>query len=297
MMRMIPIQKPKTVGTSGQNHNEDKAVISPARPAPATATTAANLLNLDQLPSSTPQRRYKPLPALTAYYGGKSLRLGHYIAQMCEATPHTFYVEPFGGMFGVGMAKVPSPVEIYNDFSNGLVTLFEVVRDPVRAKELERRLRLTPYSRVEWKRCVVSYNSGAWRSITDPIEQARQVYTMLDQSFNGTLKNGGWSFGGYTHDGNVALQFRNGLDNIEAISHRLRNVIIECGDAFTLITRWGKGENVLLYCDPPYVLESRGKGNKGKHYYEKELTNPEHRTHGPDRASFRSEGQSYFERL
>lgn len=213
---------------------------------------------------------------LTTYYGGKSLSYGRKIAARIEHIPHTYYVEAFGGMAGVLMAKRPSKVEVYNDLSHGLVKLFEVVRDPQMVQQLEQALSFTPYARAEWQACSESYRSGRWKEIANPVEQARQIYTLLDMSFNGTIRNGGWSFGGAKHDTCVADTFFAGLKNLAAVSQRLRHVMIECQPATTLIKRWD-GPNTLFYLDPPYVLETRSQKTKGKYYYEHEMQDQAHR--------------------
>ena len=74
------------------------------------------------------------LKTLTPYYGGKFNKVGKFISQILPV--HRHYIEPCGGMAGVLMLKEPSFCEVYNDIDNNIVTLFEVVRDPVLVKQL-----------------------------------------------------------------------------------------------------------------------------------------------------------------
>lgn len=52
-------------------------------------------------------------------------------------------------------------------------------------------------------------------------------------------------------------------DAVMQAAERLRGVQIECMDAVTLIEQYNHA-NVLIYCDPPYVLSSR-TGKQYKH--------------------------------
>ena len=208
---------------------------------------------------------------LVPYFGGKSARGAANIIPLFP--DHRVYVEPFGGAAGVLLNKAPSPVEVYNDKSGGIVRLMQVVRD--NADELVRRLELTPYARQEWKNCQDCYRSEEWAKITDPIEQARIFYVVLSQSFTGTATNGGWSFGGIKHRANVAGGFYNLLENIQIISRRLRSVQIENSEALGLMERWDNTET-LFYLDPPYLPETRGQRTKGRKQYEHEMTFEQH---------------------
>ena len=60
------------------------------------------------------------------------------------------YVEPFGGSFAVGLARVPSTVEVYNDRYGGICDFYRVLRDPTLLPLLCNRLDLTVYSREEF---------------------------------------------------------------------------------------------------------------------------------------------------
>jgi DNA adenine methylase len=79
------------------------------------------------------------------YYGGK-WKLADWV--ISHFPKHRCYVEAFGGAASVLMKKKPSRVEVYNDLSDEVVNLFQVLRDPGTAKELRRRLSLTPFSRT-----------------------------------------------------------------------------------------------------------------------------------------------------
>jgi DNA adenine methylase len=84
---------------------------------------------------------------------------------------HDFYVEPYGGAGSVLMRKQKVMGEIYNDLDGGVVNVFRVLRDPEKAKELERLIRLTPFAYEEYK-C-------AYDPWDNDIEYARRVIFRL----------------------------------------------------------------------------------------------------------------------
>jgi DNA adenine methylase len=216
-----------------------------------------------------------PLGTFVSYFGGKSGTLAEKIAALLP--PHEVYGEFFGGAAGVLLNKAPSSIEIYNDVSDGIVTLFRVVRDPEKRARLENLLNLTPYARSEllWCREAYKNRTTAGRPALDEIELARTTYVQLCQGFTPILNNGGWSFGGVNHQTNVARTFYRGLDNIAPVGRRLQNVLIESQPALQLIRRWDAPE-VCLYLDPPYYPATRTAKAKNSAKYECEMTATEH---------------------
>lgn len=88
----------------------------------------------------------KPLSSPLTWYGGKAV-LAQRIVDLLP--PHHSYVEVFFGSGSVFFRKPPSPVELINDRNAEVVSFFQLLRDAAQAKELQRLLRLTPYSRDE----------------------------------------------------------------------------------------------------------------------------------------------------
>lgn len=188
------------------------------------------------------------------YYGGKSRNLASTFAALFP--PHKIYAELFGGGAGVLLNKKPAEIEIYNDLADGLVTLFRVARDPLKCQELAKQLDLTPYARSEYKACVNEYLTRENWHMLGEIEQARIVYTILQQSFGAQLgHDSGFGFGDATGR-NKAATWRNNIANLPRITRRLANVQVECSNAMTLLDRWAKPET-LFYLDPPYTHDSR----------------------------------------
>lgn len=189
------------------------------------------------------------LKTLTPYYGGKFNKVGKFITQILPR--HRHYIEPCGGMAGVLMLKEPSFCEVYNDIDNNLVNLFEVVRDPIRCKQLEELLHLTPYSREEWRRC-----QRTFRTETDPVEKARKVYVTLSMGFLGSMGNKSFSYGGTKYESSVARTFYNGLESLPAIHRRIKQIIIENQDCLEVAKKWDSKDS-LFYWDNPYLKDTR----------------------------------------
>lgn len=80
------------------------------------------------------------------YFGGK-WKLAPWITS--HFPPHRIYIEPFGGAASVLLQKQKAYAEVYNDRDGEVVNVFRCLRDPVRAAELERVIRLTPFARDE----------------------------------------------------------------------------------------------------------------------------------------------------
>lgn len=186
-------------------------------------------------------------PALI-YQGGK-FRLADWI--ISHFPPHVKYLEPFGGAASVLMQKGRAHTECYNDIDQRVVTVFRVMQDRKKAKELEYRLRYTPYSRDEWK---LAY---AEQTPEDDIETARRtiIRAFMSNGANGAVRKGASGFGIKFESSNRVASCDVWPDYPSWIEHfcaRLRGVIIENKDALTLM-KYFDGPDTLFYVDPPYM--------------------------------------------
>jgi DNA adenine methylase len=198
-----------------------------------------------------------PHPVLK-YYGSK-FRLAKWIIQYFPK--HRHYVEPFGGAANVLLVKEPSKLETYNDLSDDIVNFFQILRD--RPEELARLIKLTPWSRTEFMRCIATVENE------DPLESARRLYFRLWMSIQGGMVKG--NFRRHNKSGRSMLKDIH-PENIYTASRRFRNVLIEKRDAFTLIGEMDSPDT-LFYIDPPYV----GSTRTAKNIYAVELTDEQHR--------------------
>jgi len=185
------------------------------------------------------------------YVGGK-FYLVKYILPYVPL--HKIYVEVFGGGAQLLFAKPPSPVEVYNDVDERLVTFFRVLRDKEKFEELYRRLYLTPFSRQEFYYCRDNIDKEE-----DEIEKARMFFVITEQSFAGNLKTWGYSIESLV--GGMAQGLHAWLSKIESLPEvveRLKRVQIENYD-FRKIFEIYDTEDTFFYCDPPYIQRNKEK--------------------------------------
>ena len=187
------------------------------------------------------------------HYAGSKWGLADWIKE--HMPPHQTYLEPFFGSGAVFFNKTPSPLETINDLDGDVVNLFRVIRDC--PDELARLVRWTPYSREEYYN---SYHTGG----VDDIERARRflVRCWMARGARSSDRNG-WRHI-IDHSGpRPVKQWNQVPEKIMAITERLKTVQLEQQPAIQLIPRYKRPE-VLIYADPPYVLDTR-KGRIYKH--------------------------------
>ena len=231
-----------------------------------------------------------PRRPVLRWHGGK-WRLAPFVIQ--HFPPHRIYVEPFGGAASVLLRKPRSYSEVYNDLDHQAVNLFRVLRDPDLAASLIAQLQLTPYARAEFESCV--------EATDDPVEKARRLIVRSFMGFGSNAhssspvaeKNGfkshtrparaDWRCTGFRSNSNrshttPAHDWANYPPALKMIIDRLRGVVIESRDAFSLLPQHD-GVDTLFYLDPPYLPETRSPANKYdlKHrMYRHELTRDQH---------------------
>lgn len=199
------------------------------------------------------------------YFGGKWLLAPWIISHFPS---HKIYVEPFGGAGSVLMRKPRSYAEVYNDLDGDIVNLFRVLQDPILMRQLERKLRLTPFAREEFD---LTYRPTSVR-----IERARRLIIRAYMGFGSDGHNTSLGKTGFRSNSNrsgttPAHDWANFPDEIQNFCERLNGVVIENRDALEIMAQQDSPET-LHFCDPPYVHETRSKG----HGYLHEMTNEEH---------------------
>lgn len=183
-----------------------------------------------------------------AKYPGSKWSLAKWIIGMFP--DHHSYLEPFFGSGAVLFNKPRSDIETINDLDGEVVNLFECIReDPER---LAREIYLTPYAREV-------YHTVFNLVPKDRYERAWAFYCRLNMS-HGFRTNGekvGWKNDVQGREKAYAAQDWVHLpDKIMEAAKRLRGVQIDNRPAVEVIKRFNYS-NVLIYCDPPYMLETR----------------------------------------
>lgn len=202
-------------------------------------------------------------------YPGSKWRIADWIiSHFPEGYEKMVYLEPFAGSGAVFYNKRPGAVETINDLDGDIVNLFRVLRD--NPKELKRLLTLTPYSREEYDR--------SFEPCEDPLERARRYMVRTTQAIGAKMDGKcGWRNHKQMKIGGTACKWAGITDTIDAATKRLRGdtthlVQIESIDALRLIERYNNSD-VLMYLDPPYVLDSRRSGKLYRH----EMSDDDHR--------------------
>lgn len=201
------------------------------------------------------------MKTLLQYPGGKR-RLAPWIVGHMPA--HHSYLEPFFGGGAVLFEKQPARIETVNDLDVEVVNFFRVIQNPQSREKLTEQLIYTPYARQVY--------DGAFREAGEPVEQAAYfvIRSMQSHGFRVTGKCG-WKKDVHGREAAYAVRYWNELPECLAeMAIRLKGVQIENRPALELIRAFNYS-NVLIYCDPPYVLSTRGRQQ-----YRYEMSDAEH---------------------
>lgn len=201
------------------------------------------------------------MKTLLQYPGGKR-RLAPWIVGHMPA--HHSYLEPFFGGGAVLFEKPPARIETVNDLDGDVVNFFRVIQKPGSRKQLQDLLVYTPYARKVFEESIQETES--------PVERAAcfAVRSMQSHGFR-TNGMGGWKKDVHGRESAYAVRYWNELpDCLAEMAIRLKGVQIECRPALELIRAFNHPD-VLIYCDPPYVLSTRGRQQ-----YKHEMTDADH---------------------
>lgn len=177
--------------------------------------------------------------------------------------PHRSYLEPFFGSGAVLFNKLPSAIETVNDIDGDIVNFFRVLRE--RPDDLAEAISLTPYARDVFDDAHSNLGS-------DDFDRAYR-FAIRDKMAHGFKTNTktGFKIDVSARERSYCVRCWNRLpaDLLEA-ARRLKDVQIENRPALELIRKFNH-ENVLIYADPPYLLETRD-GMQYRH----EMTEQDH---------------------
>ena len=169
---------------------------------------------------------------------------------------HHSYLEPFFGSGAVFFNKIPSNIETINDLDSDITNLFRCIReDP---EKISRLITTTPYSREEYDD---TYKKVLESKNTDCFEKARKFLIRCWQGYGYRTNEFkvGWKNDVQGRERAYALRKWYYLPEImESVAERLRMAQIENRPALEVIKRFDF-ENVFMYLDPPYVLETRSQ--------------------------------------
>ncbi|MBC2373681.1 DNA adenine methylase [Listeria booriae] len=173
---------------------------------------------------------------------------------------HEVYLEPYFGSGAVFFNKDTARIETINDIDSRIVNLFQVIRDQPEA--LCYAIEYTPLSREEHQLSFIDEG--------DSVERARRFLVRCWQSIGAkTSDRTGWR-SSIDPKGAKYQEWSSLTQRIKPITERLKSAQIEHQPACDLIQRYNR-DNVLIYADPPYPLETRSK-----RHYANEMGTQEH---------------------
>lgn len=167
---------------------------------------------------------------------------------------HRSYLEPFFGSGAVLFNKPPSAIETVNDLDGDITNFFKILRD--QTDELIRAISLTPYSREVFDDAHENRGKGDF-------ERAYKfaIRSRMGHGFK-TYQKTGFKIDVYARERSYCVSTWNRMpDQLFEAAARLKKVQIENRPALELIRKFNH-DNVLIYADPPYLLNTRG----GKQY-------------------------------
>jgi len=180
------------------------------------------------------------------WYGGKWV-LGKWI--ISHFPSHRIYVEPFSGMWSVGLQKQPSEIEVYNDLHDEAVNFWIQLRD--HPQELIPLIESTYFDKELYDRACQPGGST--------LSQAVKFYAQCLLSYTG---------GGVIAPGTSTARLQKPEvqkhDHLWAIAHRISNLQIFNKDAFDIIKEFDS-RDTLFYCDPCYLPLMRASPRRYVH--------------------------------
>lgn len=205
------------------------------------------------LPKPPPPRRSGGSLAALKWHGGK-MKLNRWIIGLLPR--HTHYVEAFAGGLAVLLAKDPAGVsEVACDVDGSLMNLWGVWADEALFPAFCRKLQATPFSRPHFE---FAHFSLRGETAAQRLEHAVNYFILVRQCLAGR-RDGFTPLTRTRLRGNRNAETNswwNAVDGLDRVYHRLRNVVLEVGDALQVIPREDKPKT-CTYCDPPYLAETR----------------------------------------
>lgn len=197
---------------------------------------------------------------LLNYPGGKWGMAKEIVALMPK---HRSYLEPFFGSGAVLFNKPPSSIETVNDIDGDIVNFFRVLRE--QPDDLADAIALTPYSRDVFDDAHENWGSSEF-------DRAYRFAVRCKMGFGfKTYRKSWYKIDVHAREKAYAVRCWNRMpEELLLAAERLKEVQIENQSALDLVRKFNHN-NVLIYADPPYLMNTRG----GKQYRH-EMTEQDH---------------------
>ena len=189
----------------------------------------------------------KPIPL--NYYGGKARGgIADWIISLLPPADYKrqLYVEPYGGMASVMLARAPVKTEILNDLNSRLVNWWQVVQSA--PNDLGWMVETTPRSREIFTNAIALLDDPD----VAPLQRAWAFHVVLTQSIHqgdNDVRPGQW---GIHYNPSVGGLKQWTTRHILPLAKRMIGVQIENRPAVELLRRIADCEYAVIYADPPY---------------------------------------------
>lgn len=205
----------------------------------------------------------KSVRPIFKYHGGKFYLSSWIISHFPENYQEMTYLEPFCGGANVLLNKKKSKIEVINDLDLNIIQIYRALRDE--PKEFIRRLNICKY-------CEETFQKASNKEVfEDYLDQATNEFIARRMSRGGMKKSFAWSErlrGGQPGDVNA---WQTSLKTLNDLSERIKEVYAYNDSAIKIMKDFNSTDT-LVYCDPPYVADTR----VSKSVYTHEMSNEEH---------------------
>ena len=167
------------------------------------------------------------------------------------------YVEPYCGAINILLNKKKSFVEIINDIDNDVMQIYRALRDE--PKEIIRRLNLCKYCEETFLRATKK------TQFDDYLDHGVNEFILRRMSRGGFKKAFAIDKVGELNAWETVLK------SLPDLAERLEEVYIFNKKAIDVIKSFNSA-NTLVYCDPPYLHETR----VSKQVYKSEISTDDH---------------------
>lgn len=197
------------------------------------------------------------IKAISPWYGSKRILAPRIVELLGE---HKMYYEPFCGSMAVLLAKPKTNFETVCDLHGDLINLAEVIANPDLAGHLYDWLDRTLFSEGIFQNALEYLHN-----LSDCPDELEWAYHFFIHSWVGRSGESGskhmtsaianrWTPTG----GSATTRFRSATESIPWWHERLKNVVILNRSAWDVIPKIPDRPGVSIYCDPPYLKETRG---------------------------------------
>lgn len=149
--------------------------------------------------------------------------------------------------------------EIANDLDWRITTFFRVLQDPVLFERFRRRVECIPFSTLEFRAAKETLPTFS-KPLSDAacVDLAVAFFVLARMSRAGDLE----AFATLTKNrlrrrmNEQASAWLTSIEHLQAVHQRMRRVVVTDDDVFQLLDRWYNTDGVVIYLDPPYLIEA-----------------------------------------